>query len=485
VSSAELLSLADTCLLPSFQGHTLPDWTRRRLAGGLGGVVLFAFNIADHDQLARLCADMRSENPDVLIGVDEEGGDVTRLHVATGSPYPGNLALGVVDDVELTRSVAAQIAADLASVGVNLNLAPDADVNSNPDNPVIGVRAFGAEPKLVAAHTAAYVDGLQSSRVAACAKHFPGHGDTVVDSHHGLPIVHDDIAALRSGALLPFQAAIEAGVASIMTAHLLLPAYDDVPATVSRRILTGLLRDELGFDGLIMTDALDMQGVKGLYGIADSGVRALAAGADALCGGPEVTDENTEALRQAIVAAVAGGRLDEARLAEAAGRVRSLAAWAHPRAGSTGDRSVGLSAARRAIRASGVSVLTAPPYVLELEPPWGMAVGPDTVWGLGQVLAGALPGTEMVRMTGPPQTLAELLGAASGRPLVVVSKDAHRHGWVAQTEAAVLAARPDAVIVEMGLPDGVLAAAGPSIATHGAARANAVAAAEVLLGRTL
>jgi beta-N-acetylhexosaminidase len=482
---AGLLALADVCLLPSFRGHTLPDWVRRRLGAGLGGVVLFAFNIAGRDQLAELCADMRAENPDVLIGIDEEGGDVTRLDVATGSPYPGNLALGVVDDAELTRSVAAQIAADLASVGINLNLAPDADVNSNPDNPVIGVRSFGAEPKLVAAHTAAYVEGLQSLRVAACAKHFPGHGDTVVDSHHGLPTVYDDIPALRAGALLPFQAAIAAGVRSIMTAHLLVPAYDGVPATVSRRILTGLLRDELGFDGLIVTDALDMQGVSGLYGIADSGVRALAAGADALCGGPVVTEENTEALRQAIVAAVAGGRLDEARLAEAAGRVRDLAGWARPAGGGAGDRSVGLSAARRAIRASGVAVLAAPPYVLELEPPWGMAVGPDTVWGLGQVLAEALPGTHVVRLTGAPENLAELLDAASGRPLVVVSKDAHRHGWVSGTEAAVLAARPDAVIVEMGLPDGLSGAAGSFIATHGAARSNAVAAAEVLLGRNL
>ena len=270
-----------------------------------------------------------------------------------------------------------------------------------------------------------------------------------------------------------------------MTAHLLVPAYDGVPATVSRRILTGLLREELGFDGLIVTDALDMQGVSGLYGIADSGVRALAAGADALCGGPVVTEENTEALRQAIVAAVAGGRLDEARLAEAAGRVRDLAGWARPTGGGAGDRSVGLSAARRAIRASGVAVLAAPPYVLELEPPWGMAVGPDTVWGLGQVLAEALPGTQVVRLTAAPENLAELLDAASGRSLVVVSKDAHRHGWVSGTEAAVLAARPDAVIVEMGLPDGVSGAAGSFIATHGAARSNAVAAAEVLLGRNL
>ena len=162
---------------------------RRWLEQGLGGVVLFGWNVESSEQLRLLTAALRSERDDVLVGIDEEGGDVTRLEARTGSSYPGNAALGAVDDVELTEQVAAAMAADLRAVGVNLDLAPVADVNTNPQNPVIGIRSFGADGRLVARHVAAFVRGLQGAGVAACAKHFPGHGDTSEDSHHELPVV--------------------------------------------------------------------------------------------------------------------------------------------------------------------------------------------------------------------------------------------------------------------------------------------------------
>ena len=165
---------------------------RRRLAEGLGGVVLYAWNVESPEQLRALTDDLRSEREDVLIAIDEEGGDVTRLEAATGSSYPGNGALGVVDDVELTERVAASLGAELADAGVNLDFAPVADVNTNPLNPVIGIRSFGADAGLVARHVAAFVRGLQRAGVAACAKHFPGHGDTSVDSHLALPVVDVD-----------------------------------------------------------------------------------------------------------------------------------------------------------------------------------------------------------------------------------------------------------------------------------------------------
>src|SRR5262249_34563935 len=159
---------------------------------GLAGVVLFSRNIADPGQVARLTAALRAENPSVLIGIDEESGEVTRLEVARGSSRPGGYALGVVDDVALTEALAADLGGDLAEAGITIDFAPSADVNSNPDNPVIGLRAFGADPELVARHTRAFVRGLQSAGVAACAKHFPGHGDTSIDSHHGVPVVAQD-----------------------------------------------------------------------------------------------------------------------------------------------------------------------------------------------------------------------------------------------------------------------------------------------------
>jgi len=183
---------------------------RRRAAAGLGGIVLYGRNVESPEQLAALTGSLHAERPELLVGIDEEGGDVTRLEASTGSSYPGNLALGVGSDVGLTRAVAASMGAELAAAGVDLDLAPDADVNSNPDNPVIGVRSFGSDPRLVSEHVAAFVEGLQGAGVAACAKHFPGHGDTSVDSHLDLPVVNDDPRA--SGALEPFRAAIAVGV---------------------------------------------------------------------------------------------------------------------------------------------------------------------------------------------------------------------------------------------------------------------------------
>src|SRR3954447_14577323 len=251
----DLSNLAATVLQPGFEGTTVPDWVRRRLAEGLGGVALFARNVESPAQVAALTAQLRAERPDVIVAIDEEAGDVTRFESRHGSSRPGNLALGAIDDLELTEAVARDLGAELAAAGITLNYAPDTDVNSNPDNPIIGVRAFGAEPQLVARHSAAFVRGLQDAGVAACAKHFPGHGDTSVDSHHAVPVIDRSRELLDAVELVPFRAAIQAGVLSVMTGHLLVPAYDDeFPATLSRRILVELLRDELGFDGLVVTD---------------------------------------------------------------------------------------------------------------------------------------------------------------------------------------------------------------------------------------
>jgi beta-N-acetylhexosaminidase len=466
----ELLRLADTVLLPGFEGKTPPDWLRRRLATGLGGVVLFSRNIDGPGQVAELTAALRAENPDAIVGIDEESGEVTRLEVASGSSRPGSFALGVVDDVELTRALAGGLGADLARAGVTVNFAPSADVNSNPDNPIIGLRSFGADPELVARHTVAWVRGLQSAGVAACVKHFPGHGDTSVDSHHSVPYVRATAEELREVALLPFRAAIEAGVRVVMTGHLLVAAIDpDLPATLSRKVLTGLLRDELGFGGLVITDAIEMSAVSGRHGIDGAAVLAVAAGADAVCVGGDNADERTAArVSEAIVDAVLSGALPEERLREAARRVRELAAWtasglpaARPVAELNGDGlGLGLDAARRALRitrrSSGVTFpLPGAPHVVELAPETNPAIDKGTPWGVGGPLSDLLPGTTVTRLT--PSTagggaVEGVLLTAAGRPLVVVVRDAHRHAWQADALVHLLAARPDAVVVEMGLP---------------------------------
>lgn len=474
-------------LQPGFEGTTAPAWLLRQVAEGLTAVGLFGRNIDSPQQLAALTAQLRAERDDVLVAIDEEGGDVTRLEVRGGSSFPGNLALGAVDDTSLTRDVARELGRRLAECGVNLNWAPSADVNSNPDNPVIGVRSFGADTRLTARHTAAYVEGLQAAGVAACTKHFPGHGDTNVDSHHALPRIDADLDTLQARELVPFRAAIEAGTKAMMSAHILVPALDPTrPATLSPQILTGLLRKELGYEGLIVTDGMEMNAIAGTYGIERGSVLAVAAGADAICVGGGLADEATVLrLRDALVAAVREGSLPEERLAEAAARVRALAEWtrrARPDARSEGDRAlgIGLDAARRAVAVTGApSPLTAP-YVATLSPVANIAVGDETPWGLAAELAALVPGT--ASGTYPEGTTAgDILAAAGDRTVVVVVRDAHRHPWMTRALDALVAARADTVVVEMGLPR-----AQPRgrlyIATHGAARVCGRAAAEVLAG---
>ncbi|MFC7897385.1 glycoside hydrolase family 3 protein [Streptomyces sp. NPDC057381] len=477
-------------LQPGFTGTTAPDWLLRRLDEGLASVALFGRNVRTPEQVAALTAQLRAGREDVLVAIDEEGGDVTRLEVRTGSSFPGNLALGAVDDVGLTREVAAELGRRLADCGVNLNWAPSADVNSNPDNPVIGVRSFGAGTDLVARHTAAYVTGLQSSGVAACTKHFPGHGDTGVDSHHAVPRIDVDGDVLAARDLVPFRAAIAAGSRAVMSAHILAPALDaDRPATLSRRVLTDLLRGELGYQGLIVTDGIEMRAIAGTYGIERGSVLAIAAGADAICVGGGLSDEDTvRRLSDALVAAVRSGELPEERLADAAERVRALAGWAAAnrpdgRAGDTADTEVGLRAARRALRltgADGFTPLTEPPYVAALTPVANIAVGDETPWGIAAELSRLLPGTETGSFTGPDAG-GEVLAAAGKRRIVAVVRDEHRHPWMAAALDTLLAARPDTLVVEMGVPR-----AEPRgslhLATHGAARVCGRAAAEAVAG---
>ncbi|MFC5212406.1 glycoside hydrolase family 3 protein [Streptomyces coerulescens] len=478
-----------TVLQPGFTGTTAPDWLLRRLGEGLASVGLFGRNIATPEQVAALTAQLRAERDDVLVAIDEEGGDVTRLEVRTGSSFPGNHALGAVDDVELTREVAAELGRRLAACGVNLNWAPSADVNSNPANPVIGVRSFGADTALVARHTAAYVAGLQSAGVAACTKHFPGHGDTAVDSHHAMPRIDADASVLADRELAPFRAAIAAGSRAVMSAHILVPALDpDHPATLSRPVLTDLLRDELGYTGLIVTDGMEMQAIAATYGIERGSVLAIAAGADAICvGGGLSDDETVRRLRDALVGAVRSGELAEARLAEAAERVRELARWtatAAPAADGEGRTDIGLVAARRALRqtaASPFTPLTEAPYVAAFTPVANIAVGDETPWGVAAELVRLLPGTRTGSFTGEGAARAAL-EAAGDRRVVAVVRDEHRHPWMAAALDDLLTARPDTIVVEMGVPQAAARGA-LHIATHGAARVCGRAAAEVIAGQ--
>jgi len=472
--------LASACILPGAAGLTAPDWLRRELAGGLGGVVLFSRNVRDREQLAALTSSIRAEREVALIGIDEEGGDVTRLEAGTGSSYPGSLALGEVDDTELTEKVAASIGSELVAAGVNLDLAPVADVNTNPLNPVIGVRAFGSDPELVARHVAASVTGLQSRGVIACAKHFPGHGAAETDSHLELPTISSGLAELRRVELVPFRAAIEAGVRAIMTAHILMPAIDDLPATVSPVHLQELLREELGFRGLVITDALEMRGISATVGVEEAAVLAIAAGADALCLGHDLEREAVERVRRALVDAVGDRRLSEDRLAEAASRVEDAGAWSRaPRPQIPPEPAIGLAAARRALVVDGDVRADGAVLVVELVPERMMASDPAR-HSLGELVRERSPesGSIGIEGKGDPSTIG---GEAAGRQLVLVVRDPQRHEWEQTIARTLLQQRADTIVVDVGYPGWKPDGARGFLATFGASRASLLAAAEAIV----
>ena len=441
--TSELTRLANACVLPSFVGAVAPDWIRRFVSEGGGGVMLFATNVPSRAELASLCASLRADRDELLFAIDEEGGDVTRLEWQTGSSYPAGAALGAIDDTSVTEAVAGAIAVELGSVGVNWNLAPVADVNV-PENPVIGARAYGDDAAKVARHVGAFVRGTQAAGVAACAKHFPGHGATTQDSHLELPTVEGEVDA----GLEPFRAAVAAGVRSIMTAHVRVPALGEQPATLNARVLQGLLREELGFDGVIVADALDMRAVAAHAEPADNAVDALIAGCDALIIGPALDEHAVDS-----VCAALAERVPEQRLQEAAGRMRKLAKWVDP-IGAPIDRSVGIAAARRALTAAGDTSLPTAPRVVELRATANIAAG-EAAHSLAAII---------VRE-----------GDVVPEADVFVVRDAHRHPWM-QAAADV----PGAVVVETGLPVWQPSAARGHIATYGGSRASYDAVAELL-----
>jgi beta-N-acetylhexosaminidase len=484
------VSELDACLLARFAGTEPPDWLRRWLDDGLGGVLLFAANITDRAQLRSLAAELRSHNPALLIAADEEGGIVTRVEARTGSSYPGNAALGAIDDTGLTRRVAASIGAMLARDGVNLDLAPSADLDSNPANPIIGVRSFGADPDRVAAHTVAFTEGIQSHRVAACAKHFPGHGRTDTDSHLTLPVVDASLSDLRARDLVPFQAAIGAGIRSIMTAHVVFSAVDPAaPATVSHRLLTGLLREELGFGGVIVTDALEMAAIGDGETSAQGAVRSLAAGADLLCL-PGNADAQLLA-RRSLSDAIRDGTVPARRVAESAARVRALAQWAQASPASAAEPALGADAAGRALIVDAPGVpLSTPPYVLDAGGKMSSLLDDATASLLG-VLRRRDPGVDGVRLTEPEPSegdgagdLDAIIERGGTRPLVLVVRDAHRRPWQRQLLGRVLVRRPDAIVVGTGTAHDRHLAPGRYVGTLGAGRVNLEAVADVLLGGT-
>lgn len=508
ISALELRRLANGVIWPGFLGTTAPQWLLGALGEGLAGVVYFSQNLdpGDPGQPAALSAQLRTANPAAVIGADEEGGNVTRLQSRDGSDLPGAGVLGRVDDISLTEAAGRALGLRCAAAGINLVLAPVADVNTNPLNPVIGIRSFGSRPAHVARHTAALVRGIQSTGVGACAKHFPGHGDTSTDSHLSLPRLDLALDEVARDHLPPFAAAVEAGVSAVMSAHIVVPGlgkHDGVPATLNPAA-AALLRG-LGFDGLLVTDALDMAAIRATVGVGQGAVAALLAGADLLCvgnpGNPAVhggsgDEERYREVLNALLAAVADGSLPVEVLRRASARVAAFAQSSLPAPDLTDpvEPTDWTAVARAALDVVPAGAAPGcgphPDGLLPRIPPRGTVLFADlrgnhniAAGSAGNFFAAALARHVDIR-TVSAGGLKDLADAAEQPAAVVLLADGlagPADGSQRRALAAAATLFPAAVCINAGIAADAPAAV-PILNCHGSSRVTARAAAGLLLG---
>lgn len=353
VNSMTLEEKLGQMIMPDFrywgkdsQGKNIPFTSMNEQVAGiikkyhLGGIILFKENVPGTAQTTRLVYDLqKAAKTPLMITIDQEGGLVTRLQ--TGTNMPGNMALGAADNVKITEKVGKAIGEELKALGINVNFAPVLDVNVNPDNPVIGIRSFGGFPDLVAKQGSAFIKGLQSTGVAATAKHFPGHGDTANDTHLGVSVVDHSLEELHSIDLVPFKKAIVDGIDMIMTAHVTVPAIDNdkaiskkdgkevgIPATLSKKILTELLREELGFKGVIVTDAMNMKAISDHFGKTEAVIKTINSGTDIVLMPVSVWNSSAEAeleiMFNTLINSVKDGTIPESRITESAKRIITI-----------------------------------------------------------------------------------------------------------------------------------------------------------------
>jgi beta-N-acetylhexosaminidase len=326
VSVRDFRRHAGQLVIAGFAGHVIPDdLTRIAREFDLGGVIYFARNVAEPEQVADLSrqAQALARELPLWTSVDQEGGRVARLR-RPFTEWPPMLTLGRSGDEQLAARFARALASELKAVGISLDYTPVLDVHTNPKNPVIGDRALADRAEDVARLGTAIIRALQEEGIAACGKHFPGHGDTSVDSHHELPVIDHPPDRFEAVELVPFRAAIDAGVALIMTAHILVPSLDEErPATLSPAIVDGLLKQTLGFSGLVVSDDLEMKAISGRYGHSEATLMAIEAGCDAVLMCAPKPEEQAAAI-EALIHAVEDGRLPLTRVEDALKRNRRV-----------------------------------------------------------------------------------------------------------------------------------------------------------------
>ena len=496
-------------LMVGFDGTSATD-APADLIAVCAGVILFRRNLVDAAQIARLTAQLQglaggAGAHNLLMCIDQEGGTVSRLS-GFGTTTPSAMALGAADDERLTERMYRIIGDELAALGLNLDFAPVADVNNNPLNPVIGIRSFGEDPAFVGRHVKAAIRGLHGAGVGATAKHFPGHGDTQTDSHHDLPVIGHAMERLRAVELPPFRAAAEGGVEAIMTAHVAFPALEpDLPATLSRSVLTRLLREELRFEGVICTDCMEMDAIAKRFLPDVAVVMAVEAGADLV-----LFSHDREKAAQALAglrAAVLAGRLKIEQVERSLGRVDALRERLASRSGSPRPPLdvVGSAQHRRAAReasARAVTLVRDPRGVLPLDLQAGGRILVVNFAGdaatpvedsgrkqtaFGKALArGAARVQEQLRSLDPAghEFKQLLMAAGSASAIVAVTRRATQHPLQARAAADLASFGKPYVAVAAREPydADVLPAEAAVLCTYGDDEAAQEAAAAVILG---
>jgi beta-glucosidase-like glycosyl hydrolase len=496
---AQVAAIVGAMTVPEKVGQllvsTVPGYTAA--AGGaalvrqyhLGGVVYFANNLSHASQVAALSAGLqdaaRSQHPAIplLIGTDQEGGIVSRLTgITTG--FPGQMAAGATGDPAMIRAQEQVTGSQMQALGINLDYAPVADVNVDPANPVIGIRSFGSSPALVAQLTAAAIDGFHQAGEAATAKHFPGHGDTATDSHTGLPVIHHTLSQWWQIDAPPFEAAIRAGVDEIMIAHIIVPALDSSgqPASLSPKIVTGLLRDKLGYQGVVTTDSLQMAGVLQGHTPAQVAVQAIQAGCDQL-----LMPGNPAVAYQAVLQAVRDGRISMRQLDTSVARIISLKAARgllnHP----AGSSSAAASAVNTLMQRNVAEQLARHSVTMVRNRPVAGAARPVLPLGAGQhVYLADLAGTGLAGPLQADLPGGQLVASPGAADVIVVATSNAVSDPAQQRQVAALAASgKPVVVVATGLPYdlGLFPGAAAALATYSGSGASVAAAAAVLAGQ--
>ena len=499
IAGSELERLAGSVFCVGLPGDRLTDDDRKSLAAlGPGGIVLFGRNVSTLVATRALLHDAREaiggDRP-ALGCVDQEGGRVVRLRFAAEA-LPSMMALGAADDAELAERAGGRLANELRAIGANVNFAPVLDLALEQQSSVVGGRALGSEPQAVARLGAALVRGMQRRGVVATPKHFPGHGATARDSHVELPVIEADLATLRSRELVPFAAAFAAGARAVMSVHVVVRALDsERPATLSPRILTVLLRGEMGFEGVCFTDCLMMDAIAGTVGTVEGAVQAFAAGADVALISHDLA--LACAARDAVVAAVSSGVLPLARLEEAAARGARLqssgAAAAQPV--DFVDDEIAREIARRGLR-----VVRGEPRIDRDRPVTVISFEGDVSDGIAKsssqrpslslALRRRRAKSELMRVPLAPddamlEILLEVARAQGDRQFVLVARRAHRYPAQSRALDALLSVAPDAIAVSALEPFDLeaLSRAHALVSTNGDEAANLEALADLLVGK--